>query len=315
MTSVSLQEQHEATRQITQALGFPVEPEQLAGKRLLIKVGGSSLTQLQVLEDCVWLRALGASPIVLHGGGPRISAWLTRLQIPVRTQEGLRVTDAPTLEVVRMVLEKINQEMVASLSQMKLGRKVIGINGVDAQVLSARRMDPALGLVGTIETVALDLLTLLLAHHYLPIMAPLAQGPGGTVLNVNADEAAACVAEALGADLLLFVCDVPGISGRNGRYLTHLERQEAHQMLADGTIRDGMIPKVKAALRAAKRVPHVQIIPGAEAHGVLRACFGDQPFGTTIVPEETSVLSMGHGTHHPSEQNDQSGEAKGGKRP
>ena len=311
MTSVALQEQHEAACWITQALGFPVEPAHIAGKRLLIKVGGASLTQLQVLEDCVWLRALGAFPIVLHGGGPRISAWLTRLQIPVRTQEGLRVTDAPTLEVVRMVLGKINQEMVASLSQAKLGCKVIGINGVDAQVLSARIMDPALGLVGAIETVSADLLTLLLAHHYLPIMAPLAQGPGGMVLNVNADEASACVAEALGIDLLLFVSDVPGISGRNGGYLTHLERQEAHQMLADGTIHDGMIPKVKAALRAAKRVPHVQIIPGAEAHGVLRACFGDQPFGTIIVPEGMSDSSTSHDPLSLSVRDDQPGEAKG----
>jgi acetylglutamate kinase len=311
MTSVSLHEQSEATCWITQALGFPIEPEQLAGKRLLIKVGGASLTHLQVLEDCVWLRALGASPIVLHGGGPRISAWLTRLQIPVRTQEGLRVTDAPTLEVVRMVLGKINQEMVASLSQMKLGRKVIGVSGVDAQVLSARRMDPALGLVGTIEAVSTDLLTLLLAHHYFPIIAPLAQGRGGTVLNVNADEAAACVAEALGADLLLFVSDVPGISGRNGGYLTYLERQEALQMLADGTIHDGMIPKVKAALRAAKHVPHVQIIPGAEAHSVLRACFGAQPFGTTIVPEGRSDPSTSHGALSLSVRDNHPGEAKG----
>lgn len=224
------------------------------------------------------------------------------------------MTDAQTLDVVRMILGgQLNQELVACTSQMKLGGKVIGVNGVDAQVLAAHIIDPDLGFVGEIDVVSTDLLTVLLAHHYLPILAPLALGPGGTVLNVNVDMAAACVAKALGAATLLFVSDVPGICQADGTRLTHIGARKAQHMLADGTIREGMIPKVQAAFRVVEWVPHIQIVDGTGEHVVLKACLSHQMLGTTLVPENAPDASAEPAKLAPSEKRHQPGAMRMGQ--
>ena len=312
---VSRKDQSDAVALITQAVGARVVPEQIEGKRLVIKLGGGTLTQRQILEECLWLRASGASPVIIHGGGPTITAWLNRLQIPVRFKQGLRVTDAPTLDVVRMVLcGQINQKLVVSASQMKMGGKVVGLNGADANLLQAHVASPELGVVGEIDAVSPDLLTLLLAQHYLPIIAPLAQGPDGTVLNINADLAAASVAEAIGAETLLFVSDVPGICRADGTHLSQIREREARQMLAEGTIGGGMIPKVQAAFRIVEHVPHIQVVNGALEHVLLQACIGRHARGTTFLPESAPHTQDEPATLVPAEKHHQPGALLSGQK-
>lgn len=302
-------EGQDAVALINRAIGAPVVPKQV---RLVIKLGGGILAQRQILEECLWLRAIGTSLVIIHGGGPAITAWLNRLQIPTTFKQGLRVTDAPTLDVVRMVLcGQINQGLVALTSQMPMGGKVVGVNGVDARVFQAHIAHPALGFVGEMDAVSPDLLTVLLAHHYLPILAPLAQGPGGIVLNINADLAAACVAEAIGAETLLFVSDIPGICRADGTCLTHLSEQEARQMLAEGTISGGMIPKVQAALRVIKHVPHIRVVDGAVEHVVLRACLGNDVLGTVLRPDDGPDMRKEPSEHLPAENDNSLGREKG----
>jgi acetylglutamate kinase len=276
-----------ASALIAQAVGSAVLPEHVVGKRLVIKLGGRTLThQRQIVEECLWLRAMGASPVIVHGGGPAITACLHQLHIPSHFKHGLRVTDAPTLDVVRMVLcGQINPELVALAAQMSMGEKMVGLNGVDAHLIQAHITDPALGLVGEIDAVSPELIALLLTQGYLPILAPLAQGSDGTVLNVNADLAAAALAKTIHADTLLFCSDVAGVCRADGSLITDLAECEARLLLEEGIIRDGMIPKVQAALSVIESVPHIQILDGQQEHSLLQVCFHLQTLGTTILPQ------------------------------
>src|SRR6266699_4420 len=155
----------------------------LKGKTLVIKLGGRTLEhQRFVLEDITWLRALGASPVLVHGGGPYINAWLEKLQVPAHFENGLRVTDAQTLDIVRMVLRgQVNQDLVLMVSQM--GGKAIGLCGTDGNLVHARIADERLGFVGEIESVDPTLVQTLIDQEYIPVIAPLGQGPGGACLD------------------------------------------------------------------------------------------------------------------------------------
>src|SRR5579883_781933 len=158
----------------------------LKGKTLVIKLGGSTLEhQREVLQDIVWLRALGANPVLVHGGGPYINEWLKKLNLPTRFENGLRVTDAQTLEVVRMVLlGQVNQRLVSMAAQM--GGKAIGLSGTDGSMVRARIADPKLGFVGEVESVDPTLIQAVINEGFTPIVAPLGEGPDGTCLNINA---------------------------------------------------------------------------------------------------------------------------------
>src|SRR5712692_6458491 len=172
----------------------------LKGKTLVIKLGGSALEhQRIVLQDIVWLRALGANTVLVHGGGPYINEWLNKLNLPTHFENGLRVTDARTLEVVRMVLlGQVNQGLVLMTAQ--LGGKAIGLSGTDGGMVCARIADERLGFVGEIESVDPTLVHALIDQGYIPIVAPLGQGPEGVCLNINADLVAAHLASALQAE-------------------------------------------------------------------------------------------------------------------
>src|SRR5215469_4111900 len=176
----------------------------LKNKTLVIKLGGSTLeNQRMILQDIIWLRTLGANPVLVHGGGPYINQWLKKLDIPAQFKNGLRVTDAATLEIVRMVLcGQVNQGLVAMASQM--GGKVIGLCGTDGNMVQAHIADPELGFVGEIDTVNPELVQLLTAQEYIPIIAPVGQGVDGSCLNINADLVAAHLAGALNAEKLIF---------------------------------------------------------------------------------------------------------------
>ena len=255
----------------------------LKEKTLVIKLGGSTLEhQRIVLQDIIWLQALGARPVLVHGGGPYINEWLNKLNIPARFENGLRVTDASTLEVVRMVLMgQINSGLVLIASQM--GGKAIGLSGIDGNMIRARITDENLGFVGEIESVDPGLVQTLMDQGYIPVIAPLGQSESGSCLNINADLVAAHLAGALNAEKLIFLSNVTGICRADGSLISELTETEALQLIEEGVISGGMIPKVTACLNALFAVPRVHIVDGREPHVLLRELFTDQGAGTMII--------------------------------
>jgi acetylglutamate kinase len=256
--------------------------EALRGRTLVIKLGGSALeNQRDALEDIVWLRGLGARPVLVHGGGAEINDWLERLGIARQFRRGLRVTDAATLEVVRMVLVgKVNGELVRLVGA--LGGRAVGLSGLDGGLLRAQQLDPELGAVGTVERVDPGPVDALSAAGYIPVIAPLGLSEDGAVLNINADDAAADLARGLGAAKLLYLSDVPGILDHDGRLLSVLTGDEVRTLLADGTISGGMIPKAEACLRALETTGRVHIVNGHEPHVLIRELFTHEGAGTMI---------------------------------
>ncbi len=256
--------------------------EALRGHFLVIKLGGSTLEkQRDALEDIVWLRSLGAQPVLVHGGGPEINIWLERLGIPHRFERGLRVTDAETLDVVRMALVgKINGELVQLLH--RLGGSAVGISGLDGGLLHARPVAPELGFVGEVVAVEPGPVETLSDAGYIPVVAPLALGPDGEALNINADDAAADLARGLHAAKLLYISDVPGILGADGQLLSVLSDVEVRRLIAEGVISGGMIPKAEACLRALDATDRVHIVDGGEPHVLIRELFTHRGAGTMI---------------------------------
>jgi len=256
--------------------------ELLKDKILVIKLGGSTLEhQRCVLQDIVWLHTLGAFPVLVHGGGPYINEWLTKLNLPTRFIDGLRVTDAPTLEVVRMVLlGQLNQGLVLMASQM--GGKAVGLSGTDGSMVQAHIADERLGFVGQINHIDPTPVLALINQGYIPIIAPLGEGPDGTCLNINADLVASHLAGALNAEKLIFLSNVAGIRRSDGSLISELSETEARKLIAEGVISGGMIPKVSACLEALATVLRVHIVDGGEEHVLLRELFTDQGAGTMI---------------------------------
>ena len=254
----------------------------LKEKTLVIKLGGSTLEhQKGVLQDILWLQALGAHPVLVHGGGPYINEWLEKLHVPTHFENGLRVTDATTLDVVRMVLlGQVNAGLVLLASQ--LGGKAIGLSGIDGRMIRARIADESLGLVGEIEAVDPTLVQTMIEQGYIPMVAPLGQSADGSCLNINADLVAAHLAGALRAEKLIFLSNVAGICRADGSLISELNEAEAQRLIEEGVISGGMIPKVSACFDALFAVPNVHIVDGREPHVLLRELFTDQGAGTMI---------------------------------
>lgn len=276
----TVNEQQLIARVLSEAIPYI---DYLKGKVLVIKLGGSTLeNQRVVLQDIIWLHSLGARPILVHGGGPYINEWLKKLELPARFENGLRVTDAPTLEVVRMVLlGQVNQGLVLMASQM--GGRVIGLSGTDGNMVRAHIANEHLGFVGEIDSIDPTPLLSLLADNYVPVVAPLGEGPDGTCLNINADLVAAHIAGALNAEKLIFLSNVVGICRADGSLIPELTEAEAKKMIDEGVINGGMIPKVTACLDALASVPRVHIVDGREDHVLLRELFTNNGAGTMII--------------------------------
>jgi acetylglutamate kinase len=272
--------QHEVIAQVLKEAQPYVEA--LRGKTLVIKLGGSALeNQRDALEDIIWLHGLGARPVLVHGGGAEINEWLERLNIPSVFVRGLRVTDAATLEVVRMTLAgKVNGELVRLIGE--LGGRAVGLTGVDGGLLRVRQIDPDLGYVGVVESVDPGVITALSAARYIPVIAPLGLSADGAVLNINGDDAAADLARGLGATKLLYLSDVPGILDRDGQLLSVLTDEQTSALIAEGVIRGGMIPKAEACLRALDTADRVHIVNGHEPHVLIRELLTHQGAGTMI---------------------------------
>ena len=264
--------------------------KQFRGKTVVVKVGGAALDQLPLrerfAEDVVLLTWVGIRVVVVHGGGVQISSMLERLGIEPQFSGGQRITDAPTLEVVEMVLGgRLNKELVRLVQ--RLGGRAVGLTGKDGGLLTARRTaaTSALGLVGEVVSVDPSVIERLLPE-FIPIIAPIAAGLEAETLNVNADPFAARLAAGLGAEKLVLLTDVAGVSDASGALIETLDGDRARELIDDRTIAGGMIPKVSSALEAlAGGVSKVHIVDGRTEHALLLEIFTDRGVGTQIVPE------------------------------
>ena len=252
-------------------------------KSIVIKIGGSTFGKGEtVIDDIVALQKDGHNLVVFHGGANEITTWLKRMNIETKIVDGLRVTDKESLRVVLAVLAgAINKEIVAQI-QAKGGR-AIGLSGVDGQMLEAEVQTKTHGLIGEVVWVHVEPLRMLLDKGYIPVVAPPSYGVGANkILNVNGDTAAAALAAALGAEKLIMLTDVTGVLDKKGKLLEGLDRDKIQALIASGVIAGGMIPKVKACLRALEGTSTAQIIDGRRPHSVIDAVQGKK-IGTLIV--------------------------------
>ena len=260
-----------------------------AGKTIVVKYGGAAMLDADLKQafahDVVLLKFVGMNPVVVHGGGPQIDRMLSDLQIESKFHRGLRVTDEPTMRVVEMVLAgQINGEIVSMIHQA--GGRAVGFSGKDGNLIVARRIaaegtDGDLGQVGEVVGVNPELVRALEERDFIPVIAPIGTSAEGESLNINADTAAGKIAEALEAEKLLLLTDVPGIMDASGAVIPTLRASEAEEMIARGVVTAGMIPKVECCLQAlGGGVRKVHIIDGRVRHAVLLEVFTDQGVGT-----------------------------------
>jgi acetylglutamate kinase len=258
-------------------------------KTIVIKYGGAAMKDAELRAsfaiDVVLLKHIGVRPVIVHGGGPQIGATLERLGKESRFVDGLRVTDDETMDVVEMVLGgKVNREIVALVQRG--GGKAVGLTGSDGDMLRVKRRlrdGRDIGRVGEVTAVDADAITAVADAGFVPVIAPIGVGPDGLTYNVNADEAAGAIAQALGAEKLILLTDVEGVLGTDGALVPELSREEARKLIAEGVIRGGMIPKVECCLAAlAGGVPRAHVIDGRVVHAVLLEIFTDRGVGTLI---------------------------------
>jgi acetylglutamate kinase len=272
------------TAALVEALPYICE---YVGKTLVVKVGGSVGDEGTVLDDVIWLKRLGINPVLVHGGGPQISQRLDRLGVETHFVEGRRFTDHQTLEVVHEVLMRINGEFVSYLNGH--GVAAFGCNGLDGRMLQARLRDERLGLVGEVEAVDLRPIKSLVEQGYVVVIAPLAAGHDSQPLNVNADTVAGEVARALHAEKLVLFTDVPGVQDAGGNVIAELSQQRVGEMLSDGSIRGGMIPKIQACLRALETVPRAHVLDGRVDHALIRELFTHEGVGTMLTSQRGAL--------------------------
>jgi acetylglutamate kinase len=255
------------------------------GKVMVVKLGGNAVEQRkeETLLDVVLLRYVGMLPVLVHGGGPEITALSDRLGLKSEFRDGLRVTDAATMDVVKMVLTgKVNPDLVATLN--RLGGQSVGMSGEDGPSIIAERLDEKLGFVGRVVQINPEPITALVDRGYIPVLASVGLGYDGQAYNINADTVAAEVAVALRAEKLILMTDVPGILDQQGQVVGELDRTRAGRLIADGAVSGGMIPKLQACLRALDGVPQAHVIDGRVAHSLLLELFTEAGIGTMVTP-------------------------------
>ena len=283
-------------RLLAQALPFMQKYE---NKTIVVKYGGHAMGDSTLgkafAEDIALLKQSGINPIVVHGGGPQIGAMLSKMGIESKFDGGLRVTDQKTVEIVEMVLAgSINKEIVALINQT--GEWAIGLCGKDGNMVFAEKakktvVDPDsnierildLGFVGEVVEVDRTLIDLLAKSEMIPVIAPVAPGRDGHTYNINADTFAGAIAGALNATRLLFLTDVPGVLDKNGQLIKELSVAQARELIKDGTISGGMIPKIETCIYALEKgVEAVVILDGKVPHAVLLELLTDHGAGTLI---------------------------------
>lgn len=274
--------------------------QRFSGKTIVVKYGGAAMLEdtlrMQVIRDIVFLATVGLKPVVVHGGGPEINSWLTKLNIPVQFVGGLRVTDAATMEVVEMVLAgKVNKSIVQMINQA--GGSAVGLCGRDGSLIAARRHhsateQPDIGFVGDIQNINPKLLHSLLKDGHIPVVSSVASDETGQAYNINADTVAGELAAALDAEKLLLLTDTAGIlRDRNdlGSLIRRLDIHKARELIESGTVNGGMIPKVQCCVRAlAQGVRAAHIVDGRQAHALLLEVFTDQGIGSMLVASDST---------------------------
>ncbi len=269
------------------------------GKTLVIKYGGNAMESEELktgfARDIVLMKAVGINPVVVHGGGPQIADLLKRLNIESRFVEGMRVTDEQTMDVVEMVLGgQVNKDIVNLINSH--GGSAIGLTGKDARLIRARKLKVThqgpdmlqpeiidIGQVGEVASVNTDLLDMLVKGDFIPVIAPIGVGPNGESYNINADLVAGKVAEALHAEKLMLLTNIAGLMDKEGNVLTGLNTAQVDELIADGTIYGGMLPKIRCALDAVQGgVNSAHIIDGRVPNAVLLEIFTDHGVGTLI---------------------------------
>ncbi|MBP8019862.1 MAG: acetylglutamate kinase [Pseudomonadota bacterium] len=280
---------------LTEALPYI---QRFAGKTIVIKYGGNAMTDPELensfARDIVLLKTVGLNPIVVHGGGPQIGELLAKIGKESKFIDGMRVTDAETMDVVEMVLGGLVNKSIVNLINQNGGR-AMGLTGKDGNLIRAKKLyieklqaDGSIekidiGQVGEVASIKTDVLDVFIASDFIPVIAPVGVGDAGESYNINADLVAGKVAEALKAEKLILLTNIPGVLDKNKNILTGLSTQDVDALIADGTIYGGMIPKISCALDAVKGgVISAHIIDGRLHHASLLEIFTDEGIGTLI---------------------------------
>jgi len=280
---------------LTEALPYI---QRFAGKTIVIKYGGNAMTDPELensfARDIVLLKTVGLNPIVVHGGGPQIGELLAKIGKESKFIDGMRVTDAETMDVVEMVLGGLVNKSIVNLINQNGGR-AMGLTGKDGNLIRAKKLyierlqadgtieKIDIGQVGEVAGIKTDVLDIFIASDFIPVIAPVGVGYEGESYNINADLVAGKVAEALKAEKLILLTNIPGVLDKNKNILTGLSTQDVDALIADGTIYGGMIPKISCALEAVKGgVVSAHIIDGRLHHASLLEIFTDEGIGTLI---------------------------------
>jgi acetylglutamate kinase len=266
------------------------------GKTIVIKYGGNAMTDEKLkhsfASDVVLLKLVGINPVIVHGGGPQIDDQLSKIGKKGEFIQGMRVTDAETMDVVEMVLGgQVNTDIVNLINQH--GGRAVGLSGTDGPLIRARKMmmpgkdNPKqmidIGRVGEVESIDPEVVQLLTAQNFVPVIAPVGVGKDGESYNINADLVAGKLAEILKAEKLVVLTNTPGVLDKNGNLLTGLTAKQIDELFADGTISGGMLPKIGSALEAVKNgVNSCHIIDGRVEHAVLLEVLTSDGVGTLI---------------------------------
>lgn len=296
-TPISEQSAADTARVLAEALPYI---RRFAGKTLVIKYGGNAMIDPELKEgfakDVVMLKLVGMNPVVVHGGGPQINDLLERVGKQGQFIQGMRVTDSETMDIVEMVLGGlVNKEIVSLINQH--GGRAVGLTGKDGHFIRASKMylknpnddEPIdIGQVGEIESIDPELVALLDTRDFIPVIAPIGVGSSGEAYNINADLVAGKLAETLGAEKLILMTNTPGVLDSKGNLLTGLTPKLVDQLVAEGTISGGMIPKISSAMEAAVSggVGAVHIIDGRVKHALLLEVLTDHGVGTMISKDD-----------------------------
>ena len=284
-------------RVLTEALPYIRE---FQGKTLVVKYGGNAMAnpelQAGFARDIVLMNLVGINPVVVHGGGPQIDAMLERIGATPNFVNGMRVTDGQTMDVVEMVLGgQVNKQIVSQINVH--GGRAVGLSGKDGGLIRARRLEPNaddapsgaiedLGLVGEVVHVNPEVVHALTQADFIPVIAPIGAGQDNVSYNINADLAASRVAETLKAEKLILLTDTAGLKDASGKVLSRPSVAQVRDLIVEGTIREGMLPKINAALEALQGGVHaVHIIDGRTRHAPLVEIFTDGGIGTLIEAE------------------------------
>lgn len=261
-------------------------------KIIVVKYGGSAMVdeelKKKVIEDVVLLKLVGFKPIIVHGGGKEISKWVDKVGMETHFVNGLRVTDVPTMEIAEMVLNRVNKNLVSLVQN--LGVEACGISGKDGEILKVTKKlsnGEDIGFVGEVKEVNPKLILDLIENDFLPVICPVGTDENGNSYNVNADDAACAIAKAVKAEKLAFLTDIEGVyrdKDDPGTLISELDLEEAHELIKDGYIGGGMLPKLNNCIDAVENgVSRVHIMDGRMPHCLLLEIFTNNGIGTAIL--------------------------------